>query len=181
MARGCGLWGGATALLLLVLAACRGSASPTTSTTITSEPATTVDTIGEVITTTSTTLDRLAEVEAILQDLEERRLDALYRKDLEALREIHASDGLYRTVAEEVIPSITFLEAPTEVIVDVEEILVDRNDCLALDAIVDVTQSLGPAAASQKIIVLQPTKGGIWGYAYVGTGWLCEGPSPHDL
>jgi hypothetical protein len=66
-------------------------------TTTESNPATT-PTTGPTTTTTAppTTTsapDRLAEIQAIFQDLEERRLDALYRGDVEAFSALFANEA----------------------------------------------------------------------------------------
>jgi hypothetical protein len=153
----------------VLLAACTSQGSPATT------PATVATTLA-----TSTTLDRLAEVEAIVQDLEERRLDALYRKDLEALREVYASESLYER-NKPVLGQLKFEEPPWVVTVQISDILVDRQNCLALVASFDDRDALGPEAFTEETVVLQPTDSGSWGFAYSGEGWLCRGPNPLEL
>ncbi len=84
------------AVLTVVVAACSSGGTPattpksvTTTTTSTTVPASASTTTTEA---TTTTLDRLAEIQAIFQDLEERRLQALYDGDREAFRALFAND-----------------------------------------------------------------------------------------
>ncbi|MDP8958264.1 MAG: hypothetical protein M3N51_03480, partial [Actinomycetota bacterium] len=65
-------------------------------------------------------------MEAIVQDLEERRVEALYRKDLEALRELYASKGLYELELELTVPQIEFKEPPGELKVSVLRLVKDE-------------------------------------------------------
>jgi hypothetical protein len=152
----------------VLLAACTSQGSPATT------PATVATTLA-----TSTTLDRLAEVEAIVQDLEERRLDALYRKDLGALREVYASEGLYERVVP-VVGQLEFARPPWNIDVDVDQILLDRTNCLAAKISFDNREALGPDALEEHIVILEPSRSFGWGYSYLGTGWLCDGPHPFD-
>lgn len=151
----------------VLLAACTTRGSPATTPAVAPTVA------------TSTTLDRLAEVEAIVQDLEERRLDALYRRDLEALREVYASEGLYERVVP-VVGQLQFAKPPWSIDVDVTEILLDQTDCLAAKISFDNREALGPEALEQHVVILQPSRPFRWGYSYLGTGWLCDGPHPFD-
>ena len=84
------------AVLTVVVAACSSSGTPattpvpdTTTTTVSTIPPTSSTTTTEA---TTTTVDRLVEIEAIFQDLEERRLQALYDGDREAFRALFAND-----------------------------------------------------------------------------------------
>ncbi|MGH8936659.1 MAG: hypothetical protein ACRDXD_10445 [Acidimicrobiia bacterium] len=121
----------------------------------------------------------MAEVEAIVQDLEERRLDALYRRDLEALRELYASEGLYELEVELTLPEIEFKEPPGDLRVDVLRLIKDEPQCLAAETHVDASAVAHNVTPTRFTLVLQPVRGG-WGFAYAGTGWLCEGPNPMD-
>lgn len=151
----------------LLLAACTNRGSPATT------PPTVATTLA-----TSTTLDRLAEVEAIVQDLEERRLDALYRRDLEALRELYASEGLYeQTVA--IIDELALREG-TRVDVQVTDLLVDKSNCLAAQLDFRYREVSGQTEVEPVLTVLQLTDSNAWGFAYYGEGWLCNGPNPMD-
>ena len=86
------------AVLLLVVAGCSTTGIPATvppslpptATTV----ATTTTTLSPTTTTTAattTTVDRVAEIEAIFQDLEERRLQALYEGDKETFKSLFAN------------------------------------------------------------------------------------------
>jgi 3-dehydroquinate dehydratase len=151
----------------VLLAACASRGSP----------ATTPPIVATII-STSTTLDRLAEVEAIVQDLEERRLDALYRKDIEALREVFASEGLYeQTVA--IIDQVELREG-TQVEVHISELLADEPNCLAAQLDFRYREVSGETETETVLTVLQPTDSNAWGFAYYGQGWLCNGPNPMD-
>ena len=66
-----------------------GCSSSTPATTPTSIPTTSTTTT----LATTTTVDRVAEIEAILQDLAARRFDALYRADTEAFRALYIDNG----------------------------------------------------------------------------------------
>jgi uncharacterized membrane protein YjjP (DUF1212 family) len=84
------------AVLTVVVAACSSGGTPattptsvTTTTTSTSVPPSSSTTTTEA---TTTTVDRVAEIEAIFQDLEERRLQALYDGDREAFQALFAND-----------------------------------------------------------------------------------------
>jgi len=121
---------------------------------------------------TSTTADRLAEVQAIFEDLERRRLQALYEGDREAFAALFANDA-YLKVSMQAFDTLTF-DHPPEVSAEVRRLLVDRADCLAFEGIVRVNGQMSQLTT----VVLQPRDGDSWGYAYGGTGWLCDGPYP---
>ncbi len=86
------------AVLTVAAAACTTEAIPATTPPSTSATTTTVTpTVPPATTTTTTvatttTLDRLVEIEAIFQDLEERRLQALYEGDREAFQSLFANE-----------------------------------------------------------------------------------------
>jgi hypothetical protein len=152
----------------VLLAACASRGSPATT------PATVATTLA-----TSTTLDRLAEVQAIVQDLEERRLDALYRKDLEALRELYASEGLYELEVELTLPEIEFKEPPGVPEIRILELLKDDDNCLAAEIFYDASEFVTDIEPITIVTVLQQRNHG-WGFAYSGEGWLCDGRNPMD-
>ncbi|MEN8234948.1 MAG: hypothetical protein ABFR89_08530, partial [Actinomycetota bacterium] len=64
-------------------------ATTTTAAVTTQPPSTTATTTTQA---TTTTVDRVAEIEAIFQDLEERRLQALYDGDVEAFKSLFANE-----------------------------------------------------------------------------------------
>ena len=92
------MWGmlRSVAVLTVVVTACSSGGTPATTPTsvATTTTTTTVPPSSSTTTTeaTTTTVDRLAEIEAIFQDLEERRLQALYDGDREAFQALFAND-----------------------------------------------------------------------------------------
>ncbi len=164
--------------ILLVAAACADSGSPTTAPVATtgSDTTTTVPPTATSTLAPTTTLGRLAEVQAIVQDLEERRLDALFREDEEAFRALFANVA-YLELSLEVLGNLEFVAEPTDIDVEVSEILAETEDCLAVEVVTDLTQALGPDALVTQTLVLEKLADG-WGYSYGGTGWVCSGPHP---
>ncbi|HSJ71635.1 MAG TPA: hypothetical protein VLA29_08335 [Acidimicrobiia bacterium] len=133
------------------------------------------DTTTSTIAETTTTLDRVAEITAIFEDLERRRLEAIYAGDVEAFRSLFADTQYFeRSLA---VFDIVEPGEPPVISVEVIEILRDDDECLAVhyDSVTSTGEALGDAT-----VVLQPTDSG---YAYLFTndgrgGWLCEGPHP---
>ena len=172
----------------LVTAACTSSDSgPATAPAVTEPPVTAPTTTGAPPSSTmtspasTTTVDRIAEVEAIFKDLELRRLDALFREDEEAFRTAFASDG-YFALSRPVLGQLDFIAPPTadNVRVTVDDIIIDRSDCLVIVVTEDLTMILAEADPRPETFVLTRTETGSWGYAFGGTGWQCEGPNPHE-
>lgn len=182
----------ALVVLGLVASACTGSeGGPATapsatdpspaSTVTTTDPSTTIP-VGEV---PPAPTDRIAEIEAIFAELEFRRLDALYRQDEEAFRSVFANEAYHAATVEalgEITLSKEAIAAPTirGVIVTVAELIVDSLDCLAARVVYDLSSILGPDDDRETLMVLTPV-GDMWGLAYAGEGWLCEGPHPFEL
>jgi len=169
----------------LVTAACTSSDSgPATAPSVTEPPVTaptTTSPLSNTVTSlaSTTTVDRIAEVEAIFKDLELRRLDALFREDEEAFRRLFARPE-YLEISLETLGTVKPIAAPTSdnTAISLQEVLVDRDDCLAASLFRDFTDLLGPEAVGDSgITVIEPTDDG-WGYAFVGEGWLCDGPYP---
>jgi len=155
----------------LLAAACSPSTTPATT------PATVATTAPTPTLAPSTTLDRLAEIEAIYQDLEERRLDALYRGDRQAFAALFAVES-YMEASLDAFEILEFIAEPEPPLVTALEVLRDDSVCLAVRFHVDGTQALGPDAEGEVITVLQRNSKGDWGYSYTGEGWLCEEPHP---
>ena len=133
------------AVLTVVVAACSSGGTPattprsvTTTTTSTTVPASASTTTTEA---TTTTLDRLAEIQAIFQDLEERRLQALYDGDREAFRALFANDE-YMERSMGVFDLIEFVAAPDQVMVEVLEVLAQSDQCIG--ALVLTERDSGP-------------------------------------
>ncbi len=124
----------------------------------------------------TTTLDRLAEIEAIYQDLEDRRVAALWSGDAEAFLGLFV-DNPYKEESKRALEEIEPGEPP-QIIVKVLKIVKDEPDCLVF---VDESSVVGlDEAPDISVTTLQPIEDG-WGYAYVSSepeGWLCEEPHP---
>ncbi len=118
-----------------------------------------------------------AEVQAIIQDLEERRMAALFAEDEAAFRALFANDAL-ADLSVEVVGTVEFVAEPETVRVAVDEVLADTGECVAARVFLDLTQPLGPAAALESVVVVEQRTDGAWGYSYEGAEWLCEGPHP---
>lgn len=149
--------------------------TPSTTTT-TTVPAATTGATTSTTAVSSITIDRLAEVEAIFYDLERRRLQAIYEGDIEATRELFAHEAFWEANLPAMDPE-SFLAEPTDLTLTVKDLLVDRDDCLAALVYFQADRALGPEAASEATVVLQPTASG-WGFSFFGTGWLCDGEHP---
>lgn len=159
-----------------LLAACTTTGS-TPATTPTPGPTTTVATTTTTTPPTTTSApDRLAEIQAIFQDLEERRLDALYRGDVEAFSALFANEA-YLERSLEALDKVAFIAPPFDVDVVVVSVLADTPGCIAAAVSSDYSRIFESGGVGTSTIVLSPVLG-YWGYSYVGEGWICEGPHP---
>ena len=139
--------------------------------TTTTPPPTTTVTLA-----TTTTVDRLTEIQALYQDLEDRRLQALYSADAESFEALFV-DSPYRELSLGVL-EIPRTGEPPSLKVAILDVLRDDSDCLVFVTSTSVSDSDDPAIVGTT--TLQPLNDG-WGYAYVqeGTeGWLCTGSHP---
>jgi len=167
------------ALVLLLLPDEDDPVAATTSlpsTTTTSSPATTTSTtIAEATTTSVQPGDRLAEVERILEELTIAWYDAVYRKDESGLADVVATRLLYEA-AIGAMDSMQFLGAPSHetLNVEVKEILLDRDDCLAVYRNMDVSRTLVEATPDSAVTILWPRADGSYRIASL---WS----SPQDL
>ena len=170
------------AVLTSVLAACSTATTPaTTPPSIPTTSITVTTTMPPATTTTttvapSTTLDRLAEIEAIFQDLEERRLQALYEGDREAFRALFANaEYMERSmVLFELVEFAAGWIRPSMFVVDV---LADTDRCLAARIKSDYSKTLVGGAVGNHTEVVERQSDG-WGISYSGEGWTCDGPHP---
>jgi hypothetical protein len=121
----------------------------------------------------ATTVDRKAEIEAIFQDLEQRRLTALYEGDREAFAALFANDG-YLQRSLEAFDLAEFESSPV-VHVAVLDVVVDRQSCIAVKR--QLTRVDSKEIATPIVGVLEPTETG-WGLSFVGEGWTCDGSHP---
>jgi hypothetical protein len=165
------------AVLTVVVTACSSGGTPATTPPSVATPATTTTTTSSSTTTTTeattTTVDRLAEIEAIFQDLEERRLQALYDGDREAFKALFANDE-YMTRSMGVFDVVEFEGEPQVALVGIA-VLYEGSECLAASygvRRIDVGESTTPT-----IVVLERIRDG-WGFSYAGEGWVCDGPHP---
>ncbi|MEE8457826.1 MAG: hypothetical protein V3S28_07225 [Acidimicrobiia bacterium] len=151
--------------------------SPATAPPITEAPTTTSTTVTTTtVLETTTTVDRIAEIQAIFQDLERRRLEAIYSGDVDTFVKLFA-DTPYLADSLAVFDLVEPGDTPS-VDIEVLEVLRDDERCIAAflrELVGGATEDSQPAT-----IVLMPSPNG-WAYAYafVGReGWLCDGPHP---
>jgi hypothetical protein len=154
-----------------IVAGCTGSSTPATTPTSVATTSSTTTTAAEV----TTTLDRLSEIEAIYQDLEERLLLAVYHGDREAYQELFANEAFMKA-SMVVFDELTFDVEP-QVEVEVLQVVHDGPDCIAFDGVVHRADLGG---SSEPGITVLERGGGAWLISYVGTGWICDGPHPFD-
>ena len=168
------------AVLTVVVAACSSGGTPATTpvpdtiaTMVTTIPPTSSTTTTEA---TTTTVDRLVEIEAIFQDLEERRLQALYDGDREAFRALFANDE-YMERSMGAFDVVEFEGAPSTPGVAIVDLAFESADCLAVEAVFEKVTGLVGSEQRTRDVVLERSDEG-WGYSYSGEGWECHGPHP---
>lgn len=148
---------------------------PATTTTV----ATTTTTLPATTTTaaaTTSTIDRVSEIEAIFQDLEERRLRALYEGDEEAFKSLFANKNyMQRSLA--LFNLVEFVDEWQTPEVSVLDVLADLPSCIAALTQADhsVVSPAGGVAQGMEVIEMAD---GVWGISYAGEGWTCDGPHP---
>ena len=169
-------------------AACSGSADRTTTvavSTTTLAPTTTVatTTLAPTTTTVATTTvspdARTAEIEAILLEVEFRRVDAIYDKDAEALAGVVATQKQYDSGLE-LFETAVFTRRPSRrnIAIDLVEVLLDREDCLVAHVVEDFSAYLDAVAVtSENIQVLWPSDitwrlAAAWGSGTPETVWI---------
>lgn len=183
---GVAMWGKLSRMVVMVLVGAGCTTTGTPATVPSSLPATTTTAVVTMTTplpsttttaATTTTVDRVAEIEAIFQDLEERRLQALYEGDEEAFKSLFANNE-YMQRSLGAFDVVEFENEPAMVLVEVMRVIHDGPMCIAAEIRVDATRSLGSAAVTQAVEVLERADEDRWGYSYGGDGWSCEGPHP---
>jgi hypothetical protein len=128
------------------------------------------------MTATTTTLDRLTEIQTIFQDLEVRRLQAIMDQDEEAFRSVFANDE-YAERSMVLMSDVRVIDPKAAVLI-VTDVLVDDSACIAVEAVVDASSSIadgGLGAASDHVV---ESSDGEWGISWVGEGWRCDGSHP---
>jgi hypothetical protein len=125
---------------------------------------------------TTTTLDRIAEIQAIFQDLERRRLQAIMDQDEEAFRAVFANaEYEERSMVEMDLVEVVDPDAEG---FRVTEIHADGSFCIAVGAVVDASkQTIGGGVTDDSDYVIEFVDGE-WGFSWVGSGWRCDGPHP---
>ncbi len=167
---------------MLVIAGCSASGTPATVPPSTPATASTVAAMTAAPPTTTTThattttVDRLAEIEAIFQDLEERRLQALYDGDEETFTSLFANkEYMQRSLG--AFDVVEFADAPEPPSVAVVEVIWDSAECVAAEVQFDAVTGVVGSDERTCVVVLQ-RRDGAWGYSYSGEGWACDGPHP---
>jgi hypothetical protein len=125
----------------------------------------------------TTTLDRVTEIQAIFQDLEVRRLQAIMDQDEEAFRSVFANNE-YAERSVGGMALVTVLD-PSIVVFTVLQVFVDDPRCVAVEAVVDgdlAIQNSDSNQPSDYVIELDETD--VWGFSWAGSGWRCDGSHP---
>jgi hypothetical protein len=128
------------------------------------------------MTAPTTTLDRLTEIQAIFQDLEVRRLQAIMDQDEEAFRSVFANDEYAERslVAMDVVGVVD----PLAVGFVVTEVYEDSLTCIAVGAVVDMSIATDEGGVGGDLdYVIEHMDVG-WGLSWTGSGWRCAGPHP---
>ncbi|NOX24297.1 MAG: hypothetical protein GXP36_14560 [Actinobacteria bacterium] len=167
--------------MAVVLTACSGNgtvpatAPPTSVTSSSGVPMTTSD-LPTTSQATTTTVDRVAEIEAVLLDLEIRNLQAQVDRDEAAFRAIYANAG-FEERSMQAYNEDLFRSMPSSVEVEVVDVLYDDGECVA---VLHLTTVDGQRANNglALITVLELMDGRGWGISFSGEGWACEGPHP---
>jgi hypothetical protein len=125
---------------------------------------------------TTTTLHRIAEIQAIFQDLEVRRLQAIMDQDEEAFRAVFANEE-YEERSVGGMKLVTVLD-PTAAVFTVLQVFVDDPGCIAVSGIKDASKAIEDVGIGElKDYVIESTDGA-WGLSWIGRGWRCDGPHP---
>jgi hypothetical protein len=167
----------------LVFAACSGNGStpatapPTSAVAASNVPMTTSDLpTTSLIETTTTTVDRIAEIEAILLDLEIRNIRAQVDRDETAFRSVYAHQG-FEERSMQAFDEDLFPEMPAVIEVEVVDVLYDDGACIAAQHLTRVDGRVANDGAVL-VTVLELLDQGGWGISFSGEGWACEGPHP---
>jgi hypothetical protein len=167
----------ALALTLIVLSVRGNAPSNSSTTTLAADPSTTTTTASTTTTAattvTTTAEQRLAEVEALLQDLWFGWFDAIYRKDPDALWDVVATTTFY-DAGVAAMETMTFESKPAQSDISFAsfEILLDRPDCLVVSQNVDVSVFRGSGTFIQNVSVLWPDNR--YGFRFA-TDWVHPG------
>lgn len=125
---------------------------------------------------TTATIDRTTEVQAIFEDLEQRRLAAIHTGDTETFLSLFA-DTPYRERSLAVFDHVEPGPVP-DITVEIIEVLRDDAECLAIYYKAEVSES---DQVSEAATVVLSITDGIPKYAFTNSGrggWQCDGPHP---
>ena len=139
-------------------------------TTVTLPPTTTI-----TPTTTTTTIDRLSEIQAIYEDLEHRRLQAIYDQDEDAFRSVYANEE-YLELELEAFEEVKVIN-PFGLSLSIVELTRDDESCIAAVVQIDEVSAFEGGSSYTTTIVLESVTTG-WGYSWVGEEWRCDGSHP---
>jgi hypothetical protein len=120
-------------------------------------------------------MDRVAEITAIFEDLERRRLDAILVGDTQGYRAVF-SNSEYHAASLEVLDRVNVTN-PQGFTTTSVEILADTGDCVAAFVSRDLSQAIEGGGLSERVQVIEMVDGE-WGLSWIGDGWLCDGPHP---
>lgn len=157
--------------LALVFAACSDSTPTSTLAPGTTAPATTASTTTEAPTTTSSTTttttqspdERLAEIQALVEEAFFGRTLAIYEKDPSSLLSWAGSQSSYDNGLEAMDRTVYIQEpAPNNTTIIIDELLLDRPDCIVTRDTVTVAEGVieGVVGPSTTIKVWWPGEGG---------------------
>jgi hypothetical protein len=160
----------------------RDEPTPTTSTvqspstTTHPEQASTTLTTGALSSSTTQAASREEEVKAILEDLWFGWFDAIYRKDEDALWAVVATQQRFDAGIEAMQLPDLFTSPPIRESVEVvvEDVLLDRPDCLVAEHEFDASAFRNGGGEGGTVSVLWPDPAGNWRFA---TDWQ----NPEDL
>jgi hypothetical protein len=167
----------------LVFAACSGNGStPATAPPTSPGPSSTVATTTtqppttSLVETTTTTVDRIAEIEAILLDLVTRRTLAQVERDEAAYRAVFANQGFLEE-SMVVFEADLFDVLPPTIEVEVLEVLSDSDTCIAVYRRTRM-EGRGEGKWFEDATVIERRESRDWGFSFIGEGWECVGPHP---
>ena len=154
------LWSVGLLTCALVVASCTTEPAANTAVTTTTGATTTLSTTTTVPETTTTVSrdQRIAEVTEIVREVDFGWFDAIYRADEAALTDWVAVQERFDTGIELMADGSFFIGEPKREtnVIEVREILIDRDDCLAVSMHVDWTAFRGPAGQGDLTAVYWP-------------------------
>jgi hypothetical protein len=163
-----------TCALVAVSCTPEPAATTTSVATTTTTSSTTTTNLPETTSTTVSVDERIAEVTEIVRQVDFGWFDAIYRKDEAALLDVVAVQENYDVGIELMADGSFFVGKPTleSIVAVVDEVLIDRDDCLVVSYYGDATAFRGEGAEGQTVVALWPRPlDGRWRTAYRGDLW----------